>query len=223
MDRPRLAEAIDASDALLESRRAPGQFDVDDEAASPLQVQAFAGRVGGNQDSRGAGSRMRAALPRAPPTSWPPWRVDHGGDSRQHGLEPLQRVAVLGEHDDRLCDPSQRTATRTWALRSTGDALRAACTSRLSQVRSRSRRKAGGAERRVWLLVAFRCRCGARRRRRASQVATAPPGRSDSSAAGVRASAAARRGSRRRRLKSTVIASRAGPASPAAVDHTRRA
>ena len=49
VNRPLLADAIDAADALLQAHRVPGQFEIDDEPAATLEVQAFASRVGRQQ------------------------------------------------------------------------------------------------------------------------------------------------------------------------------
>ena len=66
VDRARLAEAVDASDALFEPRWAPGQLHVHDCPASPVQVEAFARGVGGDQHAGRAGvegvQRRRAVV-----------------------------------------------------------------------------------------------------------------------------------------------------------------
>ena len=44
-----LAEPVDAADALLEPQRVPRQLDIDHQPAAVMQVQAFAGGVGGDE------------------------------------------------------------------------------------------------------------------------------------------------------------------------------
>ena len=47
--RPALPEAIDTPDALFEPQRIPRQLDIDDEPATMMQVQTFAGGIGRDQ------------------------------------------------------------------------------------------------------------------------------------------------------------------------------
>ena len=49
MHGPALADAVDAADALLEPHRVPRQFKIDDEPAGVMQIEPFAGGVGGEQ------------------------------------------------------------------------------------------------------------------------------------------------------------------------------
>src|SRR6185503_15573910 len=51
--RARLTDAVDAADALLEPHRIPRQLEVDDQAASPMQVEPLRSRVGGKKKRRG--------------------------------------------------------------------------------------------------------------------------------------------------------------------------
>ena len=44
-----LAEPIDPAHALLESQRIPRQLEIDDDATTMMQVEAFTGRVGGDE------------------------------------------------------------------------------------------------------------------------------------------------------------------------------
>ena len=50
--RPRLADAIDPADALLEADRIPRQLEVDDEPAVALEIQPFRAGIGREQESR---------------------------------------------------------------------------------------------------------------------------------------------------------------------------
>ena len=75
VDAPSLAEAVDATDPLLEPQRIPRQLDVDHQAAPVMQVEALAGRVGCDQQIEtaviepahqlGANRRRKAAMERA--------------------------------------------------------------------------------------------------------------------------------------------------------------
>ena len=50
----RLADPIDATDALLEAHRVPRQLEVHHEPAAMLQVEALAGRVRGEEHAEAA-------------------------------------------------------------------------------------------------------------------------------------------------------------------------
>ena len=64
VDRPRLADAIDPADALLEANRIPRQLEIDDEPAAALKVQAFGARIGGEQEvGRAARERVDGLAP----------------------------------------------------------------------------------------------------------------------------------------------------------------
>jgi hypothetical protein len=54
VDAARLTETVDSADALLEPQRAPGELYVDNQPAAFLQIQAFAGGIGGQQNTRAA-------------------------------------------------------------------------------------------------------------------------------------------------------------------------
>jgi hypothetical protein len=52
MNGPPLADAVDATDSLFEARRIPRKLDVHHETGPLLQIEAFAGGVGGEENSR---------------------------------------------------------------------------------------------------------------------------------------------------------------------------
>jgi hypothetical protein len=47
-----LPEAVDASDALLQDGRVPGELEVDDAVGGPLEIEPDAAGVGGEQDAQ---------------------------------------------------------------------------------------------------------------------------------------------------------------------------
>ena len=101
MNRPLLADAIHAADALLEPHGVPGQLEVDDEAAALLQVQAFAGGVGGEQHARApAGERADGVGPLEAVHA----AVQDGRIRAGLRAQRFERVAKLGEDDDGLVD-----------------------------------------------------------------------------------------------------------------------
>src|SRR5918993_145861 len=95
MDGPALADSIDTSDPLLETRRVPWQLVVHDEATLAVQVQPFRGGIGGQQQSAVLVELRRHA--RALARGQAALRVPRGRRPRR---EVDQRVAVLGEDDD---------------------------------------------------------------------------------------------------------------------------
>ncbi len=51
VNRPRLANPIDAPDSLFQTPRRPRELHVDDESTARLQVQPFSGRIGRDERS----------------------------------------------------------------------------------------------------------------------------------------------------------------------------
>jgi hypothetical protein len=90
---PELADTIDAADTLLEAGGCPRDFKVHDQPASVLEVQSFAGRIGGQQEaSFDLGEMTEGATPfRSRQTAMQLKRVE----LRQDCSEMLQCVAVL--------------------------------------------------------------------------------------------------------------------------------
>ncbi len=96
-----LAVAVDAPQALLETRRVPGDVVVDHQPAE-LQVDPLAGRVGGDEEAVAAGPAEAVDLRLARRPRHAP--VDRGDPARvADALEPpdqvLDRVAVLAEDE----------------------------------------------------------------------------------------------------------------------------
>jgi hypothetical protein len=100
-----LADPVDATEPLLEAVGVPRQVIVDHQV-SPLEVDAFAGGVRGQEyaDFRVVLERLLRLHPvLAADTAVDD---DHGflaaQQSRDPGLEVVERVAVFGEHDELL-------------------------------------------------------------------------------------------------------------------------
>jgi len=98
-----LADAVDAAEALLQPVRVPGQVVVDHQVR-PLQVQAFAGGVGRQQDLHSL--ILREGILHLASLLAPHPAVDHDHRLRppeQRGdavMQVGQRVTVLGEDDE---------------------------------------------------------------------------------------------------------------------------
>ena len=103
-----LADAVDAAEALFDSVRIPGQVVVDHQVGA-LQVHAFAGGVGGDQDAhvrvgpeQGLGFAALVAVGAAVDGDDGVGRAEHAGDFR---VQVVERVAVLGKQDDLALQP----------------------------------------------------------------------------------------------------------------------
>ena len=108
-----LAEAVHAPDALFEADRIPRQLEVDDQPAVALKVQALGPRVGGEEQIGAAGREgldREAAFVTTQATVKQD-RAPETADGRVR-LEPHQRVAVFGKHDERLAHASQQPSQR---------------------------------------------------------------------------------------------------------------
>src|SRR5688572_19287312 len=101
----RLADAIDAADALLDPRGGPWNLQMKHHPAPVLEVQSFAGRIGCQQHPPAAAGEL---------TDYPgPFRggqaaVQHArSEAGELALQRTQRVAVFGEHDCWLVRPPE--------------------------------------------------------------------------------------------------------------------
>ena len=98
-----LADAVDAAEPLFEAVRVPRQVVVDHQVGV-LEVDAFAGGVGGDQHAD-SGSERNSAWMRRRSSRWvPPWMVTMASALPSTPaifcVQVVQRVAVLGEDDD---------------------------------------------------------------------------------------------------------------------------
>src|SRR6185369_13155017 len=98
---PALTDSIDAADSLLEPHRIPRQLEVDDDTADVVQVQPFAGGVGGEKDTT---SSSRKRVERCRSIRARQAAMKNGGGLRNGSSDVRERVAVLGKHDQRLVD-----------------------------------------------------------------------------------------------------------------------
>src|SRR5205823_14509206 len=105
MDRPPLADAIDAADPLLETARIPRKLEVHHQAAAVVEVEAFGGRIGRQQDRvrrRGeAGERGRSFLAAEA-------AVQDERRPRDRTADVRERVAILREDDRTLEGAAQK-------------------------------------------------------------------------------------------------------------------
>ena len=107
---PRLSEAFNASNPLLQTYRRPRQLEVDHQPASVMKVETFAGCVGGEQQASVAADELRQdLLPLAGRHS--PVQL-HGRQVAQVVRELMKRVAVLGEHNGWFARTPEQTADR---------------------------------------------------------------------------------------------------------------
>src|SRR5882762_5716101 len=91
---PPLSDAIDSADSLLETHRVPRELEVDDEPAVVVQVQAFARRIGGEQNGP---RRARECRQRGPSFVWTQPAVQQDDRQAQGVADMNQRVAILRE------------------------------------------------------------------------------------------------------------------------------
>ena len=99
-----LADPIDASNALLEPHRIPRQLEVDDRTAAFVQIEPLAGGIGGQEHAAAAAREPLELDPTLLPRHAP---MEHGAVARQAPTYMEQGVAVLGEHDGLLAEPSE--------------------------------------------------------------------------------------------------------------------
>jgi hypothetical protein len=108
VDRSLLPEALDSSDALLESDRRPGQLEVDHQPASMVKIQSFAGGVCRQQYSHVAADKTAQNVL--------PLGAGHTSVKLQRCKvvevlgQTMECVAVLGEDDGRLASAPEKTA-----------------------------------------------------------------------------------------------------------------
>jgi hypothetical protein len=110
MNRSSLADPIDAADTLLNACRSPWHLEMNDEPASLLEIQPFAGCISGKQYPRRAGGecmndvgslgRRQASVQLT------------GVNTRQRAGESEQRVSILGENDCLLVRTTQQSRER---------------------------------------------------------------------------------------------------------------
>src|SRR5437764_12665074 len=110
---PRLSEPVDPANALFQPNGVPRELEVYDEPAAKLQVQSLGSGIGGEQKVRGAGvERVDGAGPFGRGQS----AMEHRNppETSQRSLEHRERVAILGEHDDRLADAAKQPRQRAY-------------------------------------------------------------------------------------------------------------
>ncbi len=104
MDAPRLPDPIDPPDPLFEPHRIPRELQVDDRTTTFVEVESFAGRVGGQQHAAAAG---REAIELHPPFVAGQAPVENRAVAREALTKMKQRVAVLGKDDRLFVQPSE--------------------------------------------------------------------------------------------------------------------
>ena len=95
-----LSQPVDAADALLQALRCPGELQIDDETATVVEIESFACGVRCEEQRRVARRELPKnvqALARGKATVQLQWC-----EAGKRSGEMMQRVAVLGEHQDRL-------------------------------------------------------------------------------------------------------------------------
>jgi hypothetical protein len=111
VDASALPDPIDTPDPLLEPDWRPRQLEIDDEAASVLQVEAFASGIRRQQDACVARCELTDDLfsfaGGEPSVELEP------GEPAERGGKRRKRVAVCGEDDRRLTGAVQQAANRT--------------------------------------------------------------------------------------------------------------
>jgi hypothetical protein len=100
-----LADAIDAADSLLETRRIPRQLEIDHASAAVVQIQPFTSRVGRQQNPAPA---VREIVEGGPPFIARQAAVQHQHRLPKRRAEMQQGVAEFGEDHDRLRDTPQQ-------------------------------------------------------------------------------------------------------------------
>jgi hypothetical protein len=116
VDHAPLTDTIDTADALFQAYRIPRQLEIDHQAATVLEIEALASRIGGQHDAGTAtveavdGSRALEAIHCA---------VEHDSVGANPSPKRYERVAILGEDNDRLADAPQDSGER--------EALRIVC------------------------------------------------------------------------------------------------
>ena len=106
VDTPRLTEPIDPPDALLDARRAPRQLVVQHDPAVMVEVEPFGRGVGRQQEESARVERSLDSIALVPLQPSVQRRQRPAGRPDQ-ALQAMERVAVFGEHDDRLADARQ--------------------------------------------------------------------------------------------------------------------
>ena len=120
-----LPKPIDAANTLLEPQRIPRQLDIDDQPAAMMQVQSLAGRIGRDEH---VGATCVERIDRVAPHVGcePPVNGDDPLRRRAEAVDDgIERVAVFGEHDDRLARDGEQSMQAP-NLR-TGSAARCQC------------------------------------------------------------------------------------------------
>src|SRR3954470_14727114 len=105
MHSSRLADAIDATDPLLETHGVPRQLEVDHDPAVLLKIQPLAGSVGGQQNASTRERLQRGASLLARKAAVNDRRV------RDNSVAKMpERVAILGEDNRRFPQRAQNPA-----------------------------------------------------------------------------------------------------------------
>ena len=97
MHSARLADPIDTANSLLEAHWIPRQLEVDHDPGYVVKIEPLAGGIGGEEQPSVCEHVQRLAAFVARQTA-----VNDRGARRDRALQVHERVAILGEHDERF-------------------------------------------------------------------------------------------------------------------------